>query len=447
MASLRSYRLDNSLLRLIRVSLVVTCLGGGAPAAAQPPTFTPPPGALLYDPIPLTGGDPYAIQPSGLFSPLQQQPSFRNFANPVPFRGRMFLRGEYLGWWPDALETPPLVTSSPNGTPQNQSAFIGGPATDVLFGGDLNDAFRSGVRVSGGWYVDPSRYWGIGGDYYQLFGEDDSFSVSSNGGQILGRPFFNIVSGRETAQLLSFPALVSGGVDVNAETQLQSFGIHVRADAINAPNVASQIANACAREPRLDLLVGFRYLSLDDSLRFSENLTSLTNVAAGTVSIDESFETENQFQGLELGVIREIPFGRFWFESTGKVSLGTNRQTVRIAGSTLLTENGVPERFNGGLLAQRSNIGVYERNEFAVLPELGATLGWHVTPRFSVNVGYTFIYLSNAVRAGDQIDTDVNPGLLPVEDNPLSGPLRPRFLFRQTDFYVQGITVGGDFRF
>jgi hypothetical protein len=51
------------------------------------------------------------------------------------------------------------------------------------------------------------------------------------------------------------------------------------------------------------------------------------------------------------------------------------------------------------------------------------------------------------VRAGDQIDTDVNPGLLPVEQDPLSGALRPRFLFRQTDFFAHGFTAGADFRF
>jgi len=130
-----------------------------------------------------------------------------------------------------------------------------------------------------------------------------------------------------------------------------------------------------------------------------------------------------------------------------KVALGSNTQKVRINGSTQLTEAGIPETFTGGLLAQRSNIGIYERDEFAVVPELGATLGFHVSPRFSVTVGYTLVYFSNVVRAGEQIDTDLNPGLIPIEDNPLNGPLRPRFLFRQSDFYATGVTVGGDFRF
>ncbi len=432
-------------LLLIALLFVVVSSANRSVAVAQSP------GVMLYDPVPLPSSDPYAIQPNGYFSPIQPlapiRDGFRVIANPVPYRGRMFLRGEYLGWFMDPMKTPSLVTTSPVGTPQNQSAFIGGANTSTLFGGDLNDDFRSGVRLQGGWYVDPTRYWAIGGDYYQLFGDGDSFSADSSSNAILGRPFFDIVGGRETAQLVSYPALVTGGVNINTDTQLRSFGIHIQADALNQPGAACQMASSCAREPRLDLILGYRYVGLDDDIHITENLRSLTNAAQGTINLNESFETENDFQGFEIGAVREIPLGRFWFETVTKVALGTNAQKVRINGSTQLVEAGVPATFPGGLLAQRSNIGTYERDEFAVVPELGATLGFHVTPRFSLTVGYTFVYFSNVVRAGDQIDTDLNPGLIPIEDNPLTGPLRPQFVFRQTDFFAQGITVGGDFRF
>ncbi len=418
-----------------------------------------PPGAMLYDPITAGATDPYAIQSYGSYSQapapgMIDRPLFGGgllrgqglLGNPVPYRGRMFLRGEYLGWWMDPMDTPPLVTTNPAGTPQNQAGFIGGTDTTTLFGGELNDGFRNGVRVQGGWYVDPSRFWGIGGDYYQLFGSGDSFSATSGGSPILARPFFDIVAGQETAQLVAFPGLVAGNINVQSDTQLRSFGLHVRADALNAPNTVTQIASDCGRQPRLDWLVGYRNMMLDDELIFAENLTSLIQ-PPGSVNVSESFETENRFQGLEFGVVREIPFGRWWFESVSKIAVGTNAQRVRIAGNTRLVEAGVPETFAGGLYAQRSNIGTYERDRLAVVPELGATLGFHVTPRFSLTGGYSFVYFSNVVRAGDQIDTDINPGLIPVEQDPLTGPLRPRFVFRQTDFYAHGVTVGGDFRF
>lgn len=426
--------------------------GAGNPARAQPA------GAVLYDPVTAGVVDPYAIQPNGYFAQaptagLIDRPLLGTFgsgqslfANPVPYRGRMFLRGEYLGWWTSPLETPALVTTNPSGTPRNQAGFLGGNDTSVLFGGDLNDAFRSGVRIRGGWYVDPSRYWGIGGDYYQLFGSGDDFSASSDGSRILARPFYDIVAGRETAELIGFPGLVAGNTQIESDTRLRSFGIHVQADALNPPNSVTQVASDCGRYPRLDWTVGYRNMMLDDELVFTDNLTSLTT-PAGTLNLRESFETENRFQGLEFGIVREIPFGRWWFESVSKIAVGNNAQRVRIAGTTRLVEAGVADTFEGGLLAQRSNIGMYERDRLSVVPELGATLGFHVTPRFSLTAGYTFVYFSNVVRAGDQIDTDINPGLIPVEVNPLTGPLRPRFEFRQSDFYAHGVTVGGDFRF
>jgi hypothetical protein len=344
------------------------------------------------------------------------------------------------------METPPLVTTNPTGTPRNQAGFIGGTNTTTLFGGDLNDSLRSGVRVRGGWYVDPARYWAVGGDYYELFSSTDSFAASSTGSPILARPFFDIIAGRETAQFTAFPALVRGDIAVESNTSLRSFGINLQADAVNPPNHPSQIANGCAREPRVDWIVGYRNMQLDDDLIFTENLTALVP-PGGTVNLNESFATENQFQGIEFGFVREIPFGRFWFETTSRVAVGNNTQKVMIAGSTRLTEAGVAETFPGGLYAQRSNIGTYERDRLAVVPELGATFGFHLGPRMSLTAGYTFVYFSNVVRAGDQIDTDINTGLIPVEVNPLTGPLRPQFEFRQTDFYAHGLTFGGDFRF
>lgn len=363
-----------------------------------------------------------------------------------PYRGRMFIRGEYLGWMMDGMDTPPLVTTNPAGTAVNQAGWLGGNETSVLFGGELNDDFRSGFRVRGGWYVDPSRFWAVGGDYYQLLGDGDSFSATSDGSTILARPFYNMLSGLESAQLIAYPARVRGSVDIDTDTTLRSFGIHVQSDAVYPANHPSQIANGCAREPRVDWIVGYRNVFLEDQINIRENLTALT-APFGKLDMNESFHTENQFQGIELGFVREVVLGRWWFEASSRVAVGNNQQKVKIAGSTRLTEAGVPETFPGGLYAQRTNIGTYERDRLTVVPELGATLGWNFGPHLSLNVGYTFVYIGNVVRAGDQIDTDVNPNLIPVETSPMTGPLRPEFQFRSTDFYAHGITVGGDIRF
>jgi hypothetical protein len=100
----------------------------------------------------------------------------------------------------------------------------------------------------------------------------------------------------------------------------------------------------------------------------------------------------------------------------------------------------------GGLLAQRSNIGRHTTDDFAVVPQLGITLGYHVTPRLSLTLGYTFFYWSVVARPGEQIDLDVNPDLLPPERVPFQGALRPRFIYEGTDYWAQGLNLGLDYR-
>jgi Putative beta barrel porin-7 (BBP7) len=66
-----------------------------------------------------------------------------------------------------------------------------------------------------------------------------------------------------------------------------------------------------------------------------------------------------------------------------------------------------------------------------------------------VYVGYDFLYLSNAVRPGDQIDRELNPTQIPVNGSTggLVGAPRPTFNFHETDFWAQGIRFGVALRF
>ena len=53
------------------------------------------------------------------------------------------------------------------------------------------------------------------------------------------------------------------------------------------------------------------------------------------------------------------------------------------------------------------------------------------------------------VRAGDQIDLAVNSSQLPTAGQPgvLVGPPQPAFQFHRTDFFMHGISFGGQLRF
>ena len=361
----------------------------------------------------------------------------------------VWIRGEYLGWFSDGMRTPILVTTSVAGTPRNQAAVIGEPNTRTLFGGSkINDNYQNGFRTRGGFWFSPSHALGIEADYYQLFEAKTHFAATSlNGNTIIGRPFFDITNGRETAELVSFPGLVAGTTGLNSASNFKSFGVRGRGNVCGPTDPCQAMVIDGFGRDKIEWLLGYRYANLADDLSITENLTSLLPAAPGTVAVRDSFSTENQFHGFELGAVYEASFERLWIESIAKVAIGNNRQRVSIGGSTDLTEAGITDHFNGGILAQRTNSGTFSRDELAVIPELGATLGVRITPRLSLTVGYTFVYFSNVVRAGDQIDTDLNPNLFPEEANPFTGALRPRFAFHETDFWTHGISFGGDFRF
>ena len=81
-----------------------------------------------------------------------------------------------------------------------------------------------------------------------------------------------------------------------------------------------------------------------------------------------------------------------------------------------------------------------------MIPELGLTLGYQMTKRLRATMGYSLVYMGNVVRPGDQVDLNVNPNLLAPENDPFTGALRPQFRFAETDYWVQGLSFGGEFR-
>ena len=117
-------------------------------------------------------------------------------------------------------------------------------------------------------------------------------------------------------------------------------------------------------------------------------------------------------------------------------------QIVLIDGVTSSTASGTQR---GGLLALPTNIGRYSRDSFAIVPELGLKVGYNFTDRLRGFVGYDVLYASNVVRPGDQVDTFVNSSFLPP--GPGVGAPLPRFQFRQTDFWAQGVSFGLEWRY
>ena len=371
-------------------------------------------------------------------------------------QGVVWARGEFLQWWGKGMDTPPLVTDGNTGA-------LDDPATTVLFGGQsLLEQAHSGFRVRLGTWLDYERRLAVEGEYWRLGEINDRFFAQSDGtgNPALFRPFFNVnprdargdldPPAREDAQWIAFPGSLAGGVEVHATSRFEGAGGWLRYN-LSCESSEMLVGDPCRGAPlgffgsRIDFLVGYRYARLNDQLTIQENLTSLlTDHRGGNFAITDAFGASNDFHGADLGMICQWDRGRWSMEMLGRLALGNVRQQVTIAGETVITgsqnDDGI---YQGGLLAQTTNMGTHSRDVFAVLPQLGVNVGYQLTPQLQATFGYSFLYLSRVVRAGEQIDLDVNPDYLhPRDSERFVGPARPGFEFHDTDYWAQGLNFG-----
>jgi hypothetical protein len=361
------------------------------------------------------------------------------WGGPCPPAGRFWVSGEYLLWWIRNSNLPPLVTASPLAS----AAVLGQPGTVVLFGGRTDNEERSGGRFRAGFWLDDRQTFGLEGSYFFLGSRSVNFTAGSAGAgsAVIGRPFFNALTGAEDAELVSVPGALTGATAVSLSSRLQGAELN-------------GICNLCCGcRGRVDLLAGFRFLELNEGLGIAEDLTVNPGVpvTGGTAfGVNDQFSTRNRFYGGQVGARAEFWSGNLFVNVRGTVALGGTDQVVDVAGSTVIAPPGrVPTVGNGGLLAQPTNSGHFTRDQFAVVPEVGINVGYQVTNYLRAFVGYTFLYWSDVVRPGDQIDRAVNPTQLPLSAAApvLTGPARPAPVLRDTDFWAQGISFGLEFRY
>ena len=198
----------------------------------------------------------------------------------------------------------------------------------------------------------------------------------------------------------------------------------------------------------MDFLLGYRFAELEDGLRISDSSTATSGPTVGaTLDIFDEFVTENRFHGAQVGlhVIRRR--NPCWsFEFIAKVALGNTRFGGVVAGqTTATTAAGDSNTIPVGLLAQTTNIGTYDDDDFSTLAELGVSLRRHLRCGLTATFGYTFLHWSDVLRAGEQIDESVNLSQIPP--GTLTGSARPSFPFDTTSFWAQGLNLGLESRF
>ena len=417
------------------IGLAVTPIAAADTPANSPKPLTLPDTATVAAPVPSAATSP----------PVDPHCTSCNLASPCcdclcgpP--GRVWVSAEWLYWAASGQPVPALVTASPARTARPLAGTLNNPSTVVLLGGNrLNDDFRNGFRLRAGIWLDDCQTSGIEGDFFFLGQSRQGGAFGSDGSQIISRPFNNALTGQSDAELVSFPGVLAGSVTVDATSDFIAGGFNF---------VHNLCCDPCGR---FDLIAGFRYMNLRDNLQITENLTALagSRVEPGTrIVVQDQFRTNNDFYGGVLGFNYERRFGSYFVGLRSSVALGLSHQEIAINGATTFTPpGGMPMTFPGGLLAQPSNIGRYTNDEFAVVPEIGLRVGAQLTERLRGFVGYNWIYWSTVSRAGDQIDLNVNPNQLPPATLPVPGPAVPAARTDVTDFWLQGISIGGEFRF
>ena len=327
---------------------------------------------------------------------------------------------EFLMWWGKGSFAPALVTTSN----QADAGVLGRATTQTLFGNEtLGDEIQAGGRLNAGVWLDPSHNTGLGVRTYGLEGDTATFFAASTGDPVLARPFFNALLNLEDARAVALTGLAEGNIGVSYKS---SFG---------GTDVYTRIMMDRCQINRVDLVGGYSYLRLADTLAIRANTTARDVINDGTVfDVNDTFSSSNVFHGGMLGLTGSKARGRWSLDWLTKVSLGSNTERVRISGRTITTPlAGVPITSQGGLLAQPSNIGVYEQSQFVFVPELTANINYHMSSNWSVGIGYNFIWMSSAVTAGPQIDRVVDP---------LQIVQRPAFNgFNTSDYWLMGINM------
>lgn len=372
--------------------------------------------------------------------------------------GQFYADLDYLGWSVKGGRLPALITTSPTGTPPAQAGVLGAPGTTVLFGDSaVNDGLRSGARLQTGYWFDRQQSSGIEASVFGLESLSSGYSAASGGTPILARPFANTSTGQQDAQQIAFPGASSGAVSVRDVSRLLGAGALYRQNIWSwggdSRGESRSDAGGRARGTRpagpaddawgsghVGVLVGYRYRYASDRLDIASTIVS----GPVSISVADMFHAASNFHGLDLGLAGDIRKGPWSLEWRGKVALGANLNDAQINGATAITAGGATTVSQGGLLALSSNIGNTSQTRFTVMPEVTMKVGYQVASQWRVVAGYDLMFWPGVKRAGNMVDTTVNPGLLPPPGGgPPPGPPRPQAPPGETSsLLTQGFSVG-----
>jgi len=334
--------------------------------------------------------------------------------------------------------------SSPTPVPIVSDDYIDEPGTRILLGGGSIDTNPNpGFRITGSYKLDGG--WGVEAIGFYVPSRTTSRGVSSSGeagSTNLLLPFFDVTRDFENITELSYAPEYAGSAQESLTNNLG--GGELNATWSLAPQGPWHV----------DLLGGLRYLQLREDYTISTSSPYIPPNPSDIWLTTDSFNAKNRFYGVQVGARAWRDHGPWVGSGTLKVALGTMQQSVSINGYLVTNDYndyGATQTFAGGYFALPTNSGNYSHNTFAVVPEVALSIGYRVTPAATLFLGYSFLYASDVVRPGEQINRNINPTQTVSygNDPPVkpSGPAQPTFSFVTTDFWAQSLTLGISYRF
>jgi hypothetical protein len=391
----------------------------------------------------------------------QNQAAADATASPATPASRFYGGIDYLHWWvKDAPLSVPLVSTGPS---MFKEGFLVNPASKILYGAPFSPATGgndkqsfpgfNGSRLTVGYWLDDSHDYAIEASGFLLQTRTTTFSVhgDANGNPGLRVPVFNtipyapggacdpdtglcLIPVGEDGSPIAVPGDLTGGVTITNSLQL------------GVLDLTGVIPLYRDTNWELSGLAGGTFLQLNESFGLVGTLAGIptSDLYAGQsgYSVDE-FKTRNRFYGAALGVRGRYTYGPVFIEGTGRLSFGASQE--------VLTVNGGYQDFGAhfansqgpyGIFAMPANEGKFSQTHFAVVPEVEAKIGYNITPSIAVTIGYDFLYDSNVIRPGDQINRNVPKGQTFQQDGTAASLTSPARLFRTTDFFAQGISIG-----
>jgi hypothetical protein len=374
----------------------------------------------------------------------------------------------------------------------------------MTLAGDNFSGANYGGRLLIGTWLDGTQTFGVEASYMFLVMSHGS-TISSNGSPAVSIPYTDALTGQPTGYPIAgqgIPALskllinTTPDVFVNLQTHsvADSFAgtasVHLTGDmqAVEANGVMNFISSPGMS---VALTAGFRFLQLQEHLNLASTVfqdhqesTALeralgvpgpqvvVNDFVAAVNRTDDFRTRNSFYGGQVGARGEVRVSGFTIGFGAALAMGDMIQSVDISGQNfsataantspthviplagipLTTPAALPvaSTVTGfgptGLFAQPSNSGVRSRDVFAVVPQASLRLGYRISESLTASLGYSFLYISNVARPGDQIDYAINANSV-NQPTTAGGPLRPLPQIRGTDFWLQGIDVGLQLRY